>query len=102
MSKNPNYTGLQTFSIPFEQSRLIKGDITKQNCYSCVADINAQSPKQNIANYNNVVPDIIRPKPENMVLQNNFLPVYNAPTLDAFNLQTEAKRRSQDSEGLLR
>ena len=94
MSKNPHYTGLQTFSIPFNQQSLIKGDIHRQHTYNAVADINAVSAKQNSANAQNVLRSLIRPKPEGAY--NSFLPSYNPPPLEQFDAHTAAKRRSGD------
>jgi hypothetical protein len=96
MSKNPHYTGLQTFSIPFDQHTLIKGDITKPFTGSLVeiAGRSAQSAKQNVANAQNRIQNLIRPKPESAY--STFLPSYNPPVLEQFDLNMAAKRRSGD------
>ena len=94
MSKNPHYTGLQTFSIPFVQSSLIQGNIQRQHTYNSVADINGQSTKQNVANAINSLPSLIRPKPEG--IYSSFLPSYNPPPVEQFDARTATKRRSGD------
>lgn len=96
MSNNPNYTGLQTFTVPIGNiDTLIKGDFTTPKIFN--VNMNGISPRQNLANAANVVRDYIRPKPENLLIS-NFLPVYNAPEKVKFDLDTKPKRRSQDKE----
>ena len=96
MSNNPNYTGLQTYTVPMGNiDTLIKGDFTTQKSYD--VNMNGTSQKQNVANASNVIPDYMRPKPENLLVS-NFLPVYNPPIVEKFDLNTQAKRRSQDTE----
>jgi len=97
MSRNPRYTGRQIFSIPFDQASLIKGDITKPFTGSLVeiAGRSAQSAKQNVANAENRIETLIRPKSE--TAETMYLPVYNPPTKQVFDLEMEAKRRSGDA-----
>jgi hypothetical protein len=95
MSKNPNYTGLQTFTIPVDIESLIQGNFSKPKIFTGVKNF---SPRQTLANSANVIPDLMRPKPENMVLDNNFYPSYNPPATTNFPLHTATKRRSQDKE----
>ena len=95
MSNNPYYTGLQTFTIPLDMQTLIKGDITTPKHFTLGKSL---SVKQSLANSANVIPDLMRPRPENMVLADNFLPTYSPPTQVQFPLHKAAKRRSQDDE----
>lgn len=98
MSKNPNYTGLQTFTIPYDEKSLVS---STRVSYTPLLNMNGTSLRQNIANWQNKVPDLIRPKPENMVLAFNFQPQYIAPEKEIFDLNMEARRRSQDKEAKL-
>jgi len=93
VNKNPHYTGLQTYTIPFEKGSLINNTMVP---YTPNQNMAGTSQKQNVANWQNRIPDLIRPRPENMVLQNNFEPFWVPPPKQVFNLETVAKRRSQD------
>jgi hypothetical protein len=93
MSRNPNYTGNQTFTIPTTPFGLFAPGMVQM-------PRNGTNPRQNVANQNASLPDYIRPKTESWT--NNYLPVYNPPRKVEFNLDTEAKRRSADPENLLR
>lgn len=94
MSKNPNYTGMQTFTIPLDMQGVIRGDYTMPKIYTGEKIF---SPRQNLANSANVIPDLIRPRPEDTTVE-NFYPSYNAPATINFPLHTATKRRSQDKE----
>jgi hypothetical protein len=95
MSKNPNYTGQQTFTIPYDQGSLINSTTV---AYTPRLNMAATSLKQNIANWQNQIPDLIRPRPENMVLAYNFQPFWVAPPKQTFDLNMETERRSQDKK----
>jgi len=93
MSRNPNYTGNQTYTIPTKpQSLFGVGMVAMPK--------SGTNARQNVANQNGSLPDYIRPKTESWT--NNYLPVYNPPDKLVFNLENEAKRRSADAETLLR
>ena len=94
MSKNPNYNGFQSFVVPYEPNSYFLPGSGKKCCPAPVADINAVNPRQTIANSQNVIEDLMRPK--NEAWQFNFLPIYNQPTKEVFNLNTETPRRSKD------
>jgi hypothetical protein len=95
MSNNPYYTGLQTFTIPLDIQSIVRGDITTPKHFTLGKSF---SFKQSLANSANVIPDLMRPRPENMVLASNFQPWYTPPTQVQFPLHKAAKRRSQDDE----
>jgi len=59
MSRNPNYTGLQTFNIPVNMNALIYG--------KAPFPVRAVSERQNMANRRDVITPIIRPRNENAV-----------------------------------
>ena len=95
MSRNPNYTGNQTYTIPSSEIGLFS--YTK-----APMPRNGTNPKQDLDNQGGSLPDYIRPKNESKTWYNDYQPQYNPPTKVTFNLDTEAKRRSTDSETLLR
>jgi len=100
MSKNPNYTGNQTFSIPFDAATLIDGITNGKFSFdTALGNFNAQSSKANVANKNNLSRGIyIRPRNENDPSQS--IPNFVVEPLFKFNLQTETPRRSQDQPHL--
>ena len=89
MSRNPNYTGNQTFTIPATISGLFGNGLVAM-------PKNGTNLKQDIANQKGSLPELMRPKNESWV--NNYQPIYNAPTKEVYNLEKEAKRRSADIE----
>jgi len=88
MSRNPFYTGNQTFTIPYKPEALL-GPLV-------VAPIRGVSIKQDVANIGGSLPELMRPRTEGW--GNNFLPVYVRPTTEKFDLEKVTKRRSQDKE----
>ncbi len=100
MSKNPNYTGNQTFSIPFDVGSLIDGITNgKFRFDTAFGNFNAQNARANIANHNNLSRGVyIRPHNENDPSQ--LMPNFVVEPLIKFNLQTETPRRSQDERQL--
>lgn len=88
MSRNPNYTGNQTYAIPTKIASIL-GNLV-------APPFRGVSEKQNIANIGGILPDLMRPTTEGW--QSNFQPSYNRPDREIFDLGTEAKRRSQDKE----
>ena len=100
MSKNPNYTGNQTFTIPFDRNNLIDGFTDGKFSFDTArGNFNAQNPSANVANKNNLaLPNHIRPRNENDPSQR--IPNFVVEPLIKFNLQTETPRRSQDERQL--
>jgi hypothetical protein len=100
MSKNPNYTGNQTFSIPFDAGSLIDGITNGKFSFDTArGNFNAQNPSAIVANRNNLtLPNHIRPRNENDPAQ--LMPNFVVEPLIKFNLQTDAPRRSQDERQL--
>ena len=100
MSKNPNYTGNQTFTVPFDKESLIYGYTDGKFSFDTArGNFNAQSARANVANKNNqALENYIRPRNENDPAQRiaNFV----VEPLIKFNLETEAPRRSQDERQL--
>jgi len=96
MSKNPNYTGNQTYSIPFDRESLISGVANgKFNFYSAESNFNAQSLQANVANAaNKALGNYIRPHNENNPA--TLLPNFIVEPLIKFDLKTEGPRRSSD------
>ena len=91
MSKNPNYTGNQTYTIPSTEIGLFS--------YAKVAmPKNGTNPKQDLANQGGSLPDYIRPSNESKNWYSNYQPQYIPPAKVTFNLDTEPKRRSADPE----
>lgn len=88
MSRNPNYTGNQTYTIPYKEAAIIGGLVAPP--------VRGTSLKQDVANIGGVLPDLMRPKTEGW--WNDFLPAYIRPDKVVFDLGTAAKRRSQDKE----
>lgn len=75
MSRNPNYTGLQTFNIPVNMNALLFG--------KAPFPVRGVSERQNMANRRDVVVPMIRPRNENAV--ESVLPsivVERQPTID--------------------
>jgi len=88
MSRNPNYTGNQTFTIPTIITAVI-GPLVEP-------PVRGTSAKANVANIGGSLPDLMRPKTEGW--WNDYQAVYVRPDREVFDLGTEAKRRSQDKE----
>lgn len=88
MSRNPHYTGNQTFTIPTKVSAVV-GSLVEP-------PVRGVSVKQNIANIGGSLPDLMRPKTEGW--WNDYQAVYVRPDREVFDLDTVAKRRSQDKE----
>jgi len=100
MSKNPNYTGNQTFSIPFDKDSLIDGFTNGKFSFdTALGNFNGQSPRNNLANKNNLASvNAIRPRNENQVSER--IPNFVVEPLIRFNLETVTPRRSQDERQL--
>jgi hypothetical protein len=88
MSKNPNYTGNQTFSIPFDKDSLIYGMTTGAFDFNSAAgNFNAQNLSAVVANRNNkALENYIRPRNENNPAPR--LPNFIIEPLTKFNLDT--------------
>ena len=92
MSKNPHYTGLQTYSIPYEVNSIF----IPAKMSGITLPVEKTSARQNFENALNILPDYIRPKNEDWIYE--FKPVYNQPEPKIFNLHTQAPRRSKDEK----
>jgi hypothetical protein len=88
MSRNPHYTGNQTYSIPTKIASVVGALVA--------GPVRGTSTKQDIANIGGSLPDLMRPKTEGWWA--DFQPLYVRPDREVFNLETVAKRRSQDKE----
>lgn len=90
MSRNPNYTGEQTYTIPY-----VKDSIVNTMYLTAIPKMRGLL-SQKVANRNAAVPDHIRPKNESSNWIYDYQPTYNPPTKEVFNLDIENKRRSSD------
>ena len=88
MSKNPNYTGNQTYNIPISADGLISG--------FAPYPVETQSLKQNVANKRSILPDIMRPKNENK--RPSYITTIVPESLPFINLNKATPRRSYDPD----
>ena len=100
MSKNPYYTGNQTFTVPFDRESLIYGHTDGKFSFDTArGNFNAQNPSANVVNKSNLIPiNDIRPRNENDPSQR--IPHFIVEPLIKFNLKTDTPRRSQDQPHL--